>query len=99
MRLLKRVRLCPRQRRTTGDPVACPEARLQAVKGSLRTVLGWLERLDPRPGERHGWSWRRGTRCSGGYNACMRSGTGMRACKCRARQTGCLWRQSCEGCA
>ena len=50
VRLLKRVRLCPRQRRTTGDPVACPEARLQAVQGSLRTVLGWLERPDPRPG-------------------------------------------------
>ena len=50
VRLLKRVRLCPRQRRTTGDLVACPEARLQAVQGSLRTVLGWLERPDPRPG-------------------------------------------------
>ena len=43
-RLLKRVRLCPRQRRTTGDPVACPEACMQAVQGSLRTVLGWLAR-------------------------------------------------------
>ena len=28
VRLLKRVRLYPRQRRTTGDPVAFPEARL-----------------------------------------------------------------------
>ena len=50
MRLLKRVRLCPRQRRTTGDPVACQEARLQAVQGSLRTVPGWLERPELRPG-------------------------------------------------
>ena len=31
VRPLKRVRLCPRRRRTTGDLVACPEARLQAV--------------------------------------------------------------------
>ena len=30
--------------------MACPEARLQARQGSLRTLLGWLERLDPRPG-------------------------------------------------
>ena len=96
VRLLKRVRLCPRQRRTTGDPVACPWARLQAVQGLLRTIVGWLKRPDPR---RRGWSWSSGTRCSGGRNACTPLGTNMRACKCRARQTGCLRRQSCVGCA
>ena len=49
-RLLRTVRLCPKQRRSTGAPLTCPQARIQAAQGPLREVLRWLERPHPRPG-------------------------------------------------
>ena len=48
-RLLNRMQLCSRQRCAMSDPTTCPQVRLQALQGSLRTVLGWLERADPLP--------------------------------------------------
>ena len=43
-KLLREVRLGPKQRHDTGGPLTYPLARIQAAQGPLRNVLRWLER-------------------------------------------------------